>query len=382
MKTSALQQLASMCPKGAWLLRTDRIREVACRLDRLHQTPDVLHGVHVRGSKVLDLRPDGPAVMKPYSVNGRYAVVHITGLLTKYPSPDPRVDEWMGFVPTTTIQSTIMQALADPVVNAVVLRIDCPGGSSDGTTELAEFIATKARGPRPIFAAVSGNCMSGGYYLASQCKAITANSAADIGCIGVYSVLTDTSKWMADAGVSQTLVTTGKYKGLGADGRVTPELIAQVQEMVDNVEALFIRAVSTGRRMVTSRVAELADGRSWMGQQAKDFGLIDAVASVDDSFDVFDAMQRKAIATSPVMNRPTSPATKAAQPAVKHAATVKHVEPAGVAILRREMRMRPKRRAAREWRDMDDVARSSWISKAAFIRIRSQELGMKAAARQ
>lgn len=251
----AMQSLA-----GLWCLSEGRARELVARCNALD---------------LAALPRDGAVTSLPYHKQGDIAVIPVVGVLTKYPS---RIDSYLGFCPTKALEVSLAQAIADPGTREIVLLIDSPGGMVDGTTE---FAAALAASPKRVRAVVSDTCASGGYWVAAMCEDITANPAAFIGCIGVYRVHLDDTKWQEDAGLRFVLVSTGGVKGLGADGAVTPELIEDSRREINSIYELFINAVAGGRDMSAEDVKPLADGRSWIATEALAKGLIDKIASAD-----------------------------------------------------------------------------------------------------
>jgi signal peptide peptidase SppA len=212
------------------------------------------------------------------------AVIPIVGVLTKYPSV---WDDFCGFVPT----QTLLQALEDAAAEAqtIILDIDSPGGFVNGTAELADAIAALGKS-RTVIASTRGLCCSGAYWLASQCNQIIGRPESEIGAIGVYSCLMDLSGFYKQLGVSLTLVASGQFKGLGADGKVSEQLISDTRRIVTGLCVQFISAVAAGRGMSTQKAAEVSDGRAWLGAEALKLGLIDSIAT---SFDQVVAIATK-----------------------------------------------------------------------------------------
>jgi len=214
-----------------------------------------------------------------YDRDGRVAVIRVVGLLTKYAT---RYDDYFGLVAAERVTAALDAAAADPAVRRIVLWVDSPGGMVDGTNELAQRIAAVRRAKR-VDCVVSDNATSGGYYLASQCERVWANEFAEVGCIGVYAVLADTSKLYEDIGVRLVVVSSGGVKGLGADGKVDERLVAEFQRGIDDSYRLFVRDVARGRGLEAAAVEPLADGRSWRASEARSLGLIDEVALAGDA---------------------------------------------------------------------------------------------------
>jgi ClpP class serine protease len=117
--------------------------------------------------------------------------------------------------------------------------------------------------------------------VASQCERIYANTTAIVGSIGTYAVLEDDSAMQDKLGIKYRVVSTGKYKGLGADGTVTDELVADVQREVDELNVPFLAAVQSGRGKKITDIAAVSDGRSHVAANALELGLIDEVKSFD-----------------------------------------------------------------------------------------------------
>lgn len=217
-----------------------------------------------------------------YAKRDGVATIPVVGVLTKYSLGDGWIDDWFGLAPTLSIRTYLDNAIADPEVRSIVLLFDTPGGDANGTYELAEAIAAADK-VKPVYAVVSDTCTSGGQLLASQCRSIRANDKAWLGCIGVYRILCDDSKFWADMGISWTVVSSGGIKGAGNDGKVSQELIDDQQREVNDVYELFITYVATGRGMSTEAVRKIADGKSYIAAEAKTLGLLDEVASIDAS---------------------------------------------------------------------------------------------------
>lgn len=183
-------------------------------------------------------------------------------------------------VNTQRVRKMLRAAASDGSVNAVLLHIDSPGGTVAGQTELIDDLDA-LRAKKPVWAAVEEMACSAGYWLAAACDKIYANRLAEVGNIGCYCVAFDYSKQLEREGVRAVLVSSGKFKGLGADYSVPEELEAEMLVRVNEVTRDFVSAVSIGRNMPLSDVEALADGRSYSGISAIGAGLIDEIGNFD-----------------------------------------------------------------------------------------------------
>jgi signal peptide peptidase SppA len=212
-----------------------------------------------------------------YEVYNGVAVIAIDGQMTKRGSS-------FGGCSTVQVRSLLRQAAADGEVRSIVLQISSPGGTVAGTADLADDVLSVRRGKfgiaKSVTAYIQDMGCSAAYWVASQCDAIYANTTAIIGSIGTYTVLTDETAASEQLGYKFYVVSTGPYKGLGADGKVTEELKADVQREVDELNQPFLSAVASGRGKKID-ISAVSDGRAWVSEQAKSLGLIDAIASLD-----------------------------------------------------------------------------------------------------
>ncbi len=182
-------------------------------------------------------------------------------------------------------------------IKAVVVRIDSPGGAVAPTQEIYEEIE-KLKKKKPIIASLGGMATSGGYYIASACHQIVANPGTLTGSIGVIMELGNVEELMRKLGLKGYSIKSGLYKDIGSPlSPLTPNGRAILQSLVDNVYGQFVSAVAKGRRMPEAKVREIADGRVYSGEQAKELGLVDLLGNMEDAIDL--AAKRAGIQGAP-----------------------------------------------------------------------------------
>ncbi len=223
-------------------------------------------GVNARGFLLADLLEADPQ----YELVGGVAVIPISGLITKG-------GDWLfGGTSTEATRKLISRALADSAVKSILLKIDSPGGTVAGVDDLASEIAT-ANLVKPITTYIEDMGASAAYWLASQGSRIYANPSAEIGSIGVFTVIEDWSRAYENAGIEISVIRTGKYKGQVTGERVTEERKAEAQRIVDGMFALFKAAVQAGRKMDDEEFDAVSDGRVFLAEEAVALKLIDGV---------------------------------------------------------------------------------------------------------
>jgi protease-4 len=200
---------------------------------------------------------------------------------------------------------TIVDALKgfgrSPVIKAVVVRIESPGGGVAPSQEIYNAIR-KLHEEKPVIASLGGLAASGGYYIASACDTIVANPGTLTGSIGVIMQLGNVQELLQKIGVQAEVLKAGEHKDMGSPVRpMTDAERGLFQQMLDSVHAQFISAVAAGRQMDESKVRELADGRVFSGEQARAVGLVDTLGGLEDAITM--AAERGGIAGEPRVSR-------------------------------------------------------------------------------
>lgn len=215
------------------------------------------------------------------SGSARIAIIDIRGVMTKEGSSMSEAGA------TVMARREVRMAANDDAIDAILLRIDSPGGSSAGVADLAADVSTAAS-VKPVYAFCEDTCASAAYWVASQAVAVFANnSTAQIGSIGTYIGLYDMSEMAKKDGIEAVLIRSGSddmdsVKGLGFPGTQIDETQrVYLKTICDKLQAEFSAGVAAGRDMKVERVQELADGRVHLAVDALGLGMIDGIQSLD-----------------------------------------------------------------------------------------------------
>jgi protease-4 len=174
----------------------------------------------------------------------------------------------------------------NPLVKAVVIRINSPGGVVAPTQELHAAITRLREAGKPVVASLGSVAASGGYYVAVAADKIYANPGTLTGSIGVIMRLANLDGLLKKVGVDFVVVKAGQLKDLGNFARpMTPEERRVLQVMLEDVHAQFIDAVAAGRKLDRAQVLAFADGRVVSGAQAKSMNMIDALGGLEEALD-------------------------------------------------------------------------------------------------
>jgi len=185
---------------------------------------------------------------------------------------------------TLDIKEDIQTALNDNKIKGIVLDVDSPGGTVDGTKELADFIMS-AREQKPIVAYANGQMASAAYWLGSAASQIVAFDTSQVGSIGVIISHRDYSKREEMMGVKTTHIYAGKYKTMGTPYEpLSKESKEYLQESVDYYYTMFVDAVAEHRGVeVETVLGKMAEGRVFIGNQSKEVGLVDLIGNLEDA---------------------------------------------------------------------------------------------------
>jgi capsid assembly protease len=261
---------------GPWAIQPEKLREIV-----------TIYETHTRGEKIdikaVEARIGQPLANDPaaeYEVLDGVAVIRVDGPIAPKANLFTRVS---GGASAQMLERQVRDAASDPMVRAIVLDIDSPGGSVQGVPSVAAAVRAAADA-KPVVAWSAGTVASGAYWIASAADRIyIGEPTAVLGSIGVVYTHVDVSKAEAKTGTKTTEITAGRYKRIASSYEpLSDEGRATLQAQVDAIYEVFVDAVAEGRGVdVQTVLADMADGRIFIGRQAIDAGLADGVLSWD-----------------------------------------------------------------------------------------------------
>ena len=160
----------------------------------------------------------------------------------------------------------------DPLVKAIVVRIDSPGGGVAPSQEIYNAVKrVRKEKNKTVIASMGTVAASGGYYIAVATDRILA----------IPFFFQDL---LEKIGVKNVVVKSGKFKDIGSPFRPMQDEDRKLLQLVmDDVHRQFIDAVAEGRSLDQAEVEQLADGRVFTGQQAKSILLVDDIGDLHDA---------------------------------------------------------------------------------------------------
>ena len=182
-----------------------------------------------------------------------------------------------------SLVAALTSAFEDSGAQAVVLRINSPGGSPVQAGIVNDEIQRlKALHKKKVYAVVEEVCASGAYYIAVAADDIYVDKASLVGSIGVLMDGFGFVGLMDKLGIERRLLTAGKNKGMLDPFSPQDETQrAYAKLMIDQVHQQFIKVVRDGRGQRLKETPETFSGLFWNGEEAVKLGLADHFGSLD-----------------------------------------------------------------------------------------------------
>lgn len=179
------------------------------------------------------------------------------------------------------LRASFDKVLADPTVEAIVLRIESPGGMAAGCFDLADHIYAN-RGTKPIYAAVDDYAYSAAFALACAADEVWVTRTGGVGSVGVIAYHVDQSGWDAKVGVKVTAVFSGAHKNdMTPHAPLGEGVQSWLQERMDSTRTLFATSVATYRGMNVDDVLA-TEAMVYQGQAGIDVGFADKLGTFSE----------------------------------------------------------------------------------------------------
>ncbi len=156
-------------------------------------------------------------------------------------------------------------------IEAVVLRINSPGGSIAASQHISDLIREYEK---PVVISMGDIAVSGGYYISAPSDAIVAHPGSQTGSIGVISTFINLEEFLEDLGLEVETIKSGEHKDMFSRS-LTDEEREFMQELSDEAYRQFKEEIAAERNMDIEEVREVATGEIFLGSQAKELGLVD-----------------------------------------------------------------------------------------------------------
>ena len=188
-------------------------------------------------------------------------------------------------------------AVNNPQIKAIVLRIDSPGGDAVASDYIAQAMKN-AKGKKPIIVSQGYVAGSGGYWLSMYADTIVAAPGTITGSIGVIGGWVYNKNLKETLGMSTDYVKAGEHADLGfgfrlpliglsvPDRNLTMEEHNRMEYSIKTMYKEFVNKVSEGRSLSNEAVDSVGQGRVWSGMDGKENGLVDILGGMETAISV------------------------------------------------------------------------------------------------
>src|SRR5688500_16085015 len=199
-----------------------------------------------------------------------------------------------------TVAEALKEAREDDTVQAIVLRVDSPGGSGTASDVIWREVVL-ARKAKPVVVSMGDMAASGGYYIAMAADAIVAQPSTITGSIGVFGGKFTLRGLYDKMGISKEILTRGRNADLFSEYRPwDDEERAKFRGLMVSFYEEFIKKAAEGRKKTYADVDAVAQGRVWTGTEALRHGLVDKLGGLEVAVGI--AKERAKIAADQEVN--------------------------------------------------------------------------------
>lgn len=186
----------------------------------------------------------------------------------------------MKLVGSYTVADSIKKARENPLVGAVVLRVETGGGSAMAADVIWRELERTAK-VKPVVVSMGTAAASGGYYISSPATRVFANPLTITGSIGIFYGKADVSELLRKLGVNVEVYKTAPRADAESIFRpFTDEEKTELKRKVWQFYDVFLQRVSQGRKLSKEQVDAVGQGRVWTGEQALQHKLVDELGGL------------------------------------------------------------------------------------------------------
>ena len=205
----------------------------------------------------------------------KIAVIYAEGTIN-YFEDSKKINE---IITPEKIQKELAIAEKSDDIKGVVIRVNSPGGSALASDIIYNSIKNLTK---PVYISMGGVAASGGYYISAAGDKIYADKETLTGSIGVITMIPNISELLKKAEINYSVISKGKYSDMGSLVRdLTEDEKDKIRASSLKVYEEFVDRVAEGRNMAREEVLKSAEGRVWLGEEAKEIGLVDEIGGIE-----------------------------------------------------------------------------------------------------
>jgi protease IV len=208
---------------------------------------------------------------------GRIGVVTVAGMIVDGEAA-------AGTAGGDTISQIIDEAVREGGLEALIVRVDSPGGSVIASERIRQSVIAAKRQEIPVVVSMGNVAASGGYWISMPADFIFAEPSTVTGSIGVFGILPSFEGSLEMLGIGADGIRTTPLSGEpDLFAGPSPAADALIQASIDSVYRRFLSIVAEARKKPAAAIDQIAQGRVWDGGTARQLGLVDGFGSMDEA---------------------------------------------------------------------------------------------------
>ena len=249
-------------------------------IDKLEYYNDLLARLGLNADNIIDIydyySDNGKRIENMNEDTNTIAVIYAEGPIVYYEGSEGTV-----FISPDNMSDKLKELAKIKNLKGVVLRVNSPGGSALASEMIYQMFSKLEV---PVYVSMSEVAASGGYYISMAGEKVFANKNTITGSIGVVSMIPKFYNAQNKYGVTSNSITKGKY----ADNYdpfipLSNEARAKITQSMGETYKEFKSRVSANRKMPDATLENYAQGKIWLGDEAKGINLVDGIATLDET---------------------------------------------------------------------------------------------------
>ena len=229
------------------------------------------------------------------------AHIFLEGELTQSSSEATKPEDKHSYTVSDNVLKQIEEAENNSTIKGVVLEIESSGGSPVAGEEIANALK---RSEKPNVALIKDIGASAAYFASTGANRIYASALSDVGSIGITGSYTSKERSNAMKGITYNSLSMGKFKDSGdQDKPLSGEERVRLMDTVKKTYDIFVAQVAENRHLKIEEVYKLADGATYVGNDALKLGLIDSIGGMTEVKEYLSSQTKEDIVLCEVEDR-------------------------------------------------------------------------------
>ncbi len=210
------------------------------------------------------------------------ALIYAEGMIAETPAKGPYRVAQDSVIDAASVIKAFKVAIKDEDIRAILFRVNSPGGSPVASETMRRGLLMAKEASKPVFVSMGRVAASGGYWIAMDAHHIVADPATITGSIGVVAGKIVLGGLYNKLGIKWDSLTTSENAQMSSTRQAfSPQARARMTAMIDETYKIFTDNVAAARKIPKEKMADIAKGRVFTGEQALKVGLVDELGGME-----------------------------------------------------------------------------------------------------